>query len=199
MVLYRTPCFLSIPKFQIPLKALQIRKQDPVSSPLQNPARIQFLKPEMLFSPCGSSLPETHHILEPEIIKSIPAGKIQKQERNPALRFEILHKPYLMLMNICQRERIAVAFLRVKTDRNALHHANVIWRLSLSMRMGVIGVGTFWISARRFSRYCSLVRLITSSRSEPLSPLEFHVAIFPASSLVTLHLYFSHPILDSGQ
>src|SRR5699024_3279872 len=42
---------------------------------------------------------------------------------------------------------------------------------------GVIGVGIFWISARRFSAYCSFVLFTSSSRVEPRSPLLFHVAI----------------------
>ena len=44
-----------------------------------------------------------------------------------------------------------------------------------------------------FSRYCSLLRLISSSSVEPLSPLEFQVAIFSP------HQSFSiTPILLNG-
>ena len=63
--------------------------------------------------------------------------------------------------------------------------------------MGVIGVGTFWISARPLSLYISFVLLISSSSVEPLSPLEFHVAIplFPAFFFsVFAHLTFQDPL-----
>jgi hypothetical protein len=60
-----------------------------------------------------------------------------------------------MRMNIGEREGICLALLRVEADRYSLHHADVINRtflikisqcdvpLSLSIRIGVIGVGTF--------------------------------------------------------
>ena len=56
-------------------------------------------------------------------------------------------------------------------------YARVMCLVALSILIGVIGVGTFWIRASPCSAYFSLVRLINSSKVEPLKPLEFQVGI----------------------
>ena len=49
--------------------------------------------------------------------------------------------------------------------------------VSLSIFIGVIGVGTFCIKAKLFNKYFSLVRFTKSSNVEPRKPLEFQVGI----------------------
>lgn len=66
-----------------------------------------------------------------------------------------MHELHLMGMDILQGKGVHRTFLGIKTDRNALYDtdivygtllfekARVIWRLSLSILTGVMGVGIF--------------------------------------------------------
>lgn len=113
-----------------------------------------------------------------------------QEESNAALLFELLHEFHLMGMDILQGKGIHRTFLGIKAYRDPLYctdiinstllleKASVIWRLSLSIFIGVMGVGIFWIRASPASAYFSLVRLTISSSVDPRSPRVFHVAIF---------------------
>ena len=92
-------------------------------------------------------------------------------------------------MDVCERKGIRFALFGIEADGNALYSADVIngtLLFKISQRDvsalliyfdRVIGVGTFWISARCLSRYCSFVRLIISSNVDPRSPLDVHAII----------------------
>lgn len=92
-------------------------------------------------------------------------------------------------MHILHRKCGHITLLGIKADRDALHCSNIVHSTFLikirkrNMPVFLVNldggdrVGTFWINASPFSRYRSLVRLIISSRVEPLNPLEFQVAI----------------------
>ena len=58
-------------------------------------------------------------------------GIKDQKKSNPALSFKILHKLYLMCMDICKWERIRIAFLRIEADRNSLYGTDIIDRTFL--------------------------------------------------------------------
>ena len=81
---------------------------------------------------------------------------VKYQEKgDPPLFLELMHELHLMGMDILQGKGVHCTFLGIKADRNALYDtdivygtllfekARVIWRLSLSILTGVMGVGIF--------------------------------------------------------
>lgn len=93
-------------------------------------------------------------------------------------------------MNILNRKVCAMTFFRIKTDRYSLNGTNIVYRGTLfkigqrNMTLGLVNFyrfnrrRDFLNSANPDCLYFSLVRFISSSSPDPLSPLEFHVAMF---------------------
>ena len=186
-LLYEKNICLSIPHCQIFLHRIQIWNKDASALP-EKKIRLQFFIAEAFSATLFCPVPKFQQFCKPQIIKFISCSKTDQKKGNAHLFFKVLHKDYLMLMYILKRESVCVAFFCVKTDRDPLHCANVIdGTLLIKIRQRnmsgcLINInGSDWsrdfLDQSPFSKYFSLVRLINSSKVEPLKPREFHVAI----------------------
>ena len=140
-------------------------------------------------------IPEFFNLLISHIIQFITCTEINEQKRDTSLFFKFSHKIHLVLMDILKRKRIGSAFLGIEADRDSLYRSDIIhgtYLIEISQRdMPAFlidlnrcdGVGIFCIRASPVSVYLSFVWLINSSRVDPRSPLEFHVAIAYCSFL----------------
>ena len=153
--------------------------------------RIQFFKTEALPSALRRSVPKSFDMVIGHIVYFIAVGVKDDQERHAALLFKLSHKADLVLMDILQAKRIAIAFLGVKAHRNALNRSDVIHR-TLLVKISQCDMPVLFINFDGRDR--RLVRLMRSSRVEPRRPLEFQVAILLSDcGFYLLYIYRNFP------
>src|SRR5699024_6468039 len=103
-----------------------------------------------------SSLPETKHLPEGQIINLVSVGKVQDQKSQPLLLFKILHKGYLMLMDILKRKYICIALLCIKTYRYSLNSPDIVHRTFI-FKIGQGNMPAFLINLYRGDRSGNLL------------------------------------------
>ena len=113
------------------------------------------------------TIPKPPHLLISEEIQLISMGKQKNQKGNPLLLFKILHKLYLMRMDILQRKGIAVTFLGIKADRNSLNRSDIIHR-ALLFKISQCDMTVLFINFNRRNRSRHLL-----DQSQPLLPIFF--------------------------
>ena len=124
-LLYEKNICLSIPHCQIFLHRIQIWNKDASALP-EKKIRLQFFIAEAFSAALFCPVPKFQQFCKPQIIKFISCSKTDQKKGNAHLFFKVLHKDYLMLMDILKRKGVCVTFFCVKTDRDPLHCANVI-------------------------------------------------------------------------
>ena len=195
---------------QILLQHVQIRHINALFSG-EKVVRGKFVEAEALATSRLGPVPKFLQSGERQIVEYVPMGVIEQKESDPFLLLETFHKLHLVGMDILQAERILRAFFRIEADGNPLYRPDiihsallieigrVIWRLSLSICTGVMGVGIFWIRANLCSLYFSLVWLIRSSSVEPRRPLELQVAMVSLPRCHFCLLRSQYPLERPGQ
>ena len=66
----------------------------------KNKFRVKLLMPKAFTASLLCPIPEPAHLLIGEKIQLISMGKQKNQKSDPLLLLKILHKPYLMLMDV---------------------------------------------------------------------------------------------------
>ena len=66
-----------------------------------------------------------------QIIENIPVRVVDQKKGNPLLFLEHSHKFYLMLMNILHGKCMSITFFCIKTHRDSLYDANIVYRTFL--------------------------------------------------------------------
>lgn len=141
--------------FQILLNHLQIRDKKALLS-MKKAAFIQLLHPKTFSSPALRPIPEglCHAICQ--IIVNIALCKINQEKSNSILCLELLHEVHLMLMDILKGKRIGTAFLGIKTHRNSLYYADIIYR-TFFFKICQRNMSGFLINADRCNRRRNLL------------------------------------------
>ena len=92
---------------------------------------IKFIVLEVVGMPILDSLKIPLKLLESHIIQFISSREHYDKEAYTVLSLEILHEPYLMLMNVTHCKCISGTFLCIEADRNALYNSDIVYRTFL--------------------------------------------------------------------
>ena len=87
---------------------------------------IKFIVLEVVGMPILDSLKISLKLLESHIIQFIPSREHYDKEAYTVLSLEILHEPYLMLMNVTHCKYISGTFLCIETYRNSLDNTYIV-------------------------------------------------------------------------
>ena len=87
---------------------------------------IKFIVLEVVGMPILDSLKISLKLLESHIIQFISSREHYDKEAYTVLSLEILHEPYLMLMNVAHCKCVSGTFLRIETYRNSLDNTYIV-------------------------------------------------------------------------
>ena len=87
---------------------------------------IKFIVLEVVGMPILDSLKIPLKLLESHIIQFISSREHYDKEAYTVLSLEILHEPYLMLMNVTHCKCISGTFLCIETYRNSLDNTYIV-------------------------------------------------------------------------
>ena len=93
--------------------------------------KIKFLVqlfPTKTFSPAiFHPFPEFLQLTKGKIIKNIICAEIDQKKSNPLLLFKLIHKCYLMRMNVRKGKSFYTAFFCIEADRDSLYCSDIIY------------------------------------------------------------------------